>query len=437
MNDFIIGTIRENINLIFSNLHNLNDMIPRKLSHLKDLNGRWTVNDSGDIIPEQPNTLSIGSLTNSVKKIYISQNSLHIVKANSDASISSVKFGISEDSSLSVTEEKYSNEETITDEKVEPIEVKPLTVPTETQLLLSDNNKIIINALKNVDNIANSTNSIIINASSSPITADNPGLYISSLSEKSENNLLDENIKPLYYDPDSKEILRSDGSGHFTNLNVSGIIKGPSELIIDPSPINDNTGIVRIKGNLIVDGTQTLINSNVVKIDDSIVSIKGSTQGSSGIEIKDEDNTLANFLYDGTNDKWKTDNKDLDIGTGKITVNEVISKSFGNLLFTQTISSGVTENILLSDKIVDSEDLQVGIFSISIIDSSGQTGSVGVYLMTKIFNNFFYTVLIEKNTGYSELSFSSETGILSVIGDSSSDVSLEIKILNITKRDTV
>jgi len=107
MNDFIIGTIRENINLIFSNLHNLNDMIPRKLSHLKDLNGRWTVNDSGDIIPEQPNTLSIGSLTNSVKKIYISQNSLHIVKANSDASISSVKFGISEDSSLSVTEEKY------------------------------------------------------------------------------------------------------------------------------------------------------------------------------------------------------------------------------------------------------------------------------------------------------------------------------------------
>jgi hypothetical protein len=57
--------------------------------------------------------------------------------------------------------------------------------------------------------------------------------------------------------------------------------------------------------------------------------------------------------------------------------------------------------------------------------------------MTKIFNNFFYTVLIEKNTGYSELSFDSETGILRVIGDSSNDVSLEIKILNITKRDTI
>lgn len=436
MNDFIIGTIRENINLIFSNLHNLNDMIPRKLSHLKDLNGRWTVNDSGDIIPEEPNTLSIGSLTNSVKKIYVSQNSLHIVKANSDASVSSVKFGISEDNSLSVTEERYSSEEIIIDEKTEPIEIKPLTVPTKTQLLFSDNNNIIINALKNVNNITNSTNSIIINASSSPMTADNPGLYISSLSEKPENNLLDENIKPLYYDPDSKEILSSDGSGHFTNLNVSGIIKGPQELIIDPSPINDNAGVVRIKGNLIVDGTQTLINSNVVKIDDSIVSIKGSTQGSSGIEIKDEDNTLANFLYDGTNDKWKTGNKDLDIGTGKITVNEIISKSVGNLLFTQTISSGVTENILLSE-LIDSEDLQVGIFSISIIDSSGQTGSVGVYLMTKIFDNFFYTILIEKNIGHSELSFSSETGILSVIGDSSRDVSLEIKILNITKRDTV
>ena len=95
------------------------------------------------------------------------------------------------------------------------------------------------------------------------------------MSEKTESNLLSENIKPVYYDPVSKEVLSSDGSGHFTDLNVSGTIKGPTEFIIDPSPVSDNAGTVRIKGNLIVDGTQTVINSNVVEIEDNIISIKG------------------------------------------------------------------------------------------------------------------------------------------------------------------
>ena len=390
MDNFQIGTIRENINLLYHNLHLIQDTIPKKFGHLLDLAGRWNINANGDIVPEENARLNIGSAQKTVKSLFLSQNSLHIVKQTDTNDFVSVKFGVSEDNSLAITQDTLRDTEQ--DGNLQTVAENPLTVPATTQLLFSDtNNTILINAVKTVSNTqVNSTN--VINATNDSITASTTGTYISPITEHTHSSLVNNNnLRPLYYDTDTKEILRSDGSGYFTDLNVSGTI-----------------------------------------------SIEGSRQGSSGIEIKDEDTaTLANFLYDGTNDRWKTEDKDLDIGAGKIIANEVISKSFGNLLFTQTISPGVTENIVLSNKLADTSELEVGIFSISIIDSSGQTGGVGIYLMTKIFNNFFYTVLIEKNTGYSELSFDSETGILRVIGDSSNDVSLEIKILNITKRDTI
>ena len=67
MDNFIIGTFRENINLLFHNLHLVQDTIPKKLSHLTDLAGRWGVNANGDIIPNQTATLNIGSADKLVK----------------------------------------------------------------------------------------------------------------------------------------------------------------------------------------------------------------------------------------------------------------------------------------------------------------------------------------------------------------------------------
>jgi len=52
--------------------------------------------------------------------------------------------------------------------------------------------------------------------------------------------------------------------------------------------------------------------------------------------------------------------------------------------------------------------------------------------VSKIYNNFFYTVLLEKNTGLSNISFASETGLLTIKGNNQG-VSFQIKILNISK----
>jgi hypothetical protein len=435
MDNFIIGTFRENINLIFHNLHLIQDTIPKKLSHLTDLAGKWTVNANGDIVPEISGTLNIGSIDKSVKSLFLSENSLHIVKPNTNGDKVSVKFGVSEDNGLEITQEILSD--TQSDGNLQQIKNDPLTVPSKTQLLFSEaENSILINAVKTVVNTGVNFTTII-NASNNDIVADTPGIYISPLTQYSQTKIINDDIdlRPLYYNPNTKEMFSSDGSGHFIDLNVSGIIKGPAELIIDPSPVFDNAGTVRIKGNLIVDGTQTVINSNVVEIEDNIISIKGSNQVSSGIEIKDGDDTRANFLYDGINDKWKTNNKDLDLGTGKLIADEVEAMSIGNVLLTQNITSGETVNINLANKLENTDDFQVSIFSVSLIDPLNSTGAAGVYLMTKIFDIFFYTVFIEKNIGNCNLSLATETGNLTVTGNNSgTSVQLEIKILNLNKK---
>ena len=50
-------------------------------------------------------------------------------------------------------------------------------------------------------------------------------------------------------------------------------IYGPATIIIDPYPVGDNGGVLRIKGDLYVDGTQTIINSNTLEIADLQIGI--------------------------------------------------------------------------------------------------------------------------------------------------------------------
>ena len=45
----------------------------------------------------------------------------------------------------------------------------------------------------------------------------------------------------------------------------TAFIYGPDAIIIDPSPIGDPSGVVRIRGDLFVEGTETVINSDTLK----------------------------------------------------------------------------------------------------------------------------------------------------------------------------
>tara|TARA_R110002072_G_scaffold218990_1_gene376634 strand:- start:1529 stop:2710 length:1182 start_codon:yes stop_codon:yes gene_type:complete len=74
------------------------------------------------------------------------------------------------------------------------------------------------------------------------------------------------------------------------NLVISsGMLFGPSDLIIDPLPHFNIGGQVTIKGNLLVEGTTTTVNSSSVDICDNIITLNKGDETSfsqeSGIEI--------------------------------------------------------------------------------------------------------------------------------------------------------
>ena len=99
--------------------------------------------------------------------------------------------------------------------------------------------------------------------------------------------------------------------------NVEATIVGPPTLVLDPSAIGDNTGVVRIKGDLFVDGTQTQINSTTLEISDFIVGIATTATtdtlaDGAGITIGPDNN----LLYENSSTSLKS-SENLNVATGK------------------------------------------------------------------------------------------------------------------------
>jgi len=104
-------------------------------------------------------------------------------------------------------------------------------------------------------------------------------------------------------------------------IGLTATIAGPSNLIIDPGVVGDNTGIVRIKGDLFVDGTQTQINSTTIELADFIVGVATTATSdllSDGAGIQIGPNNT--FLYEhngGTNPSLKS-SENLNVASGKV-----------------------------------------------------------------------------------------------------------------------
>ena len=126
----------------------------------------------------------------------------------------------------------------------------------------------------------------------------------------------------------------------------SGTISGPSEIVIDPSAVGDNTGAVRIKGDLYVDGTQTYINSTTIELADfnvgvattvgtnSLLDGAGIGIGSTGIRKTITWNNTAQAL---------TSNEDWNLASGK-----VYEIGGTTVLNSNTLGSGVVNSSLTS-----------------------------------------------------------------------------------------
>lgn len=100
----------------------------------------------------------------------------------------------------------------------------------------------------------------------------------------------------------------------------SSKITSDTNIIIDPSGIGDNTGLVTIMGNLLVLGKQTTISSESLEISDNIITLNkgynnsGPNNFTSGIEVENDTNNKPQLLWVNDANSWKfikSNNNDL------------------------------------------------------------------------------------------------------------------------------
>jgi hypothetical protein len=104
------------------------------------------------------------------------------------------------------------------------------------------------------------------------------------------------------------------------NLTLTGELRGPANLVIDPAAIGDNTGTVEIKGNLTVQGTTTTINSTTLTVDDKNIVLADGQSTLAGIDTAGIDfgSTAVRLRYNyngGTNSGLSIEGTNVGIGT--------------------------------------------------------------------------------------------------------------------------
>ena len=132
-----------------------------------------------------------------------------------------------------------------------------------------------------------------------------------------------------------------------TGINIGlSSITGPSDFIIDPSAVGDDTGRVTIKGDLFVLGTETSISSQTIELADHRVGI-ATTVGTNllldggGIGIGSA-NILKTFTYDNSANTLKS-----SVGLG-VTSGGEFKTGTSTVLNSTTLGSGVINSSLTS-----------------------------------------------------------------------------------------
>lgn len=131
--------------------------------------------------------------------------------------------------------------------------------------------------------------------------------------------------------------------GSAININQN-TISGPSEIIIDPSGVGNNTGSLRIKGDLYVDGSQFNVSTGEINIGDFVVGIATNAE--------------TDLLLDGSG---------IGIGSDNIKKTILWNYSSDSLKFSENINLPANK----SYKIGDTEILTSDQLTISNINSSG------------------------------------------------------------------
>ena len=211
----------------------------------------------------------------------------------------------------------------------------------------------------------------------------------------------------LNYNGSKKLETTGIGVSIINGTSDTATITGPSNLVIDPAAVGDNTGAVRIKGDLFVDGTQTQINSTTIELADFIVGIASTATtdtlaDGAGIQIG-PDNT---FLYEyngGTNPSLKS-SENLNVASGKgyqINQTEVLSATtLGSSVVNSSLTSvGTLGSLTVSGNITANGNI-VGDNSTNITGIDGVTATTLTGTPANTNSNSAFSVTANGSSAY-------------------------------------
>ena len=206
-----------------------------------------------------------------------------------------------------------------------------------------------------------------------------------------------------------------------SDVTISGELRGPATMYIDPAAVGDNTGTLVIRGNLQVDGTTTTINSTTVAIDDLNIQLaadapNAAAANGAGISVA---GAGATFTYTSANDSWNL-NKKTKIGSE--------SNNNGNAL---TIANGPYNQVNITHATSNSWGLMLGFGDGSIVGNYHGTNHAAIinvqdaplHLGTN--NDAKFSILGNGNTGIGIISPSYKLDVYNNASDAGSQIRIK------------
>ena len=125
----------------------------------------------------------------------------------------------------------------------------------------------------------------------------------------------------LYFDGSKKFSTTGIGVSIHNGIGNTATLAGPSNLVIDPGVVGDDTGSVRIKGDLYVDGTNFTVSSGTIELADHRVGIATTSWSNAildggGIGIGSA-NILKTLVWNNSSSSLKS-SENFDIANGKV-----------------------------------------------------------------------------------------------------------------------
>ena len=119
----------------------------------------------------------------------------------------------------------------------------------------------------------NGNNSFVSDVGTGDLNITGDDVIIASAGFENKAKFLTDGAVELYYDNSKKFETTGIGVSVSSGAGLTATIAGPTNLILDPAAVGDNTGIVRIKGDLYVDGTEVKVDSTTINLADLKIGI--------------------------------------------------------------------------------------------------------------------------------------------------------------------